>query len=222
MATKIFSSLKEVTEDVNKRFVKAGINTVNIVAATARNNAIRNIQSNFTLRNNFTASGVKFTKCGANVKTLSEISSETGIDERRGYMARQEEGGVRKSTSGANLVIPHTRARKGQSNSGLISSRYRYTAIKQNLKRRQDDSKMALAIAAFNAAQNRGFIRIDNTIFQVSKFEPKRDNRMFIAKPVLNLKFNSTVTPKKEWLRPASEQAANLMQRIFNSEMDKL
>ena len=72
MATKILSSLKEVTEDVNKRFVKAGINTVNIVAATARNNAIRNIQSNFTVRNNFTASGVKFTKCGANVKILSE------------------------------------------------------------------------------------------------------------------------------------------------------
>ena len=44
MATKIFSSFSQVTADVNRRFLKAGINTVNIVAATARNNAIRNVQ----------------------------------------------------------------------------------------------------------------------------------------------------------------------------------
>ena len=137
-------------------------------------------------------------------------------------MARQEEGGVRKNPSGSNLVIPNTNARKGQSNSALVSNRYRYTGIRQKFYKRQSDSKMALAVAAFNAAQNKGFIRINNTIFQVQRFEPKRDNRMFIAKPILNMKHNSTVTPKKEWLKPSSEYASNLMQKIFNQEMDKL
>lgn len=222
MATKIFSSFSQVTADVNRRFLKAGINTVNIVAATARNNAIRNIKKDFTLRNDFTIGGVKFIKCGVNVKTLSEISSSTGIDERRGYMARQEEGGVKKNHGGSNLIIPNTNARVGKSNSSAISSQYRYKNLKQKLYRRQNSSKMALAVAAFNAAKNKGFIRINNTIFQVSRFEPKRDNRMFIAKPVLNLKFKTTYTPKKAWLEPASDYAAQMMQDIFNKEMDRM
>ena len=222
MATKIFSSMKEVADDVHRRFIKAGINTVNIVAASARNNAVRNIQNEFILRNNFTAGGVKFTPCSSSVKTLSEISSTTGIDEKRGYMARQEQGGIRKSSSGSNLVIPNTNARKGKSNASLVSNRYRYANIKQNFYKRQGSSKMALAVAAFNAAQHQGFIRIDNTIFQVSRFESKRDNRMFVAKPVLNLKHSATQTPKKEWLEPASEYAAQMMQDVFNQQMDKL
>lgn len=81
---------------------------------------------------------------------------------------------------------------------------------------------MALAVAAFNAAKSKGFIRINNTIFHVTRFEPKRDNRMFIAKPVLNLAHKSTYTPQKEWLYPASIYAARMMQDIFNTQMDKL
>lgn len=46
--------MKEVTDDVHRHFIKAGISTVNIVAASARNNAKREIENKFTLRNNFT------------------------------------------------------------------------------------------------------------------------------------------------------------------------
>ena len=62
----------------------------------------------------------------------------------------------------------------------------------------------------------------EESLIPIKQGQVKGQKNKIIAKPVLNLKFNSTVTPKKEWLRPASEQAVNLMQRIFNREMDKL
>lgn len=215
------NSFVEICKDVEKRFVKASVNTVNIVAATARKNAQKEIEKNFTLRNNFTLKGVMFTPCASNVKTLNEIVSFAGIDEKRGYMARQETGGVKESSSGSNLIIPQTSARGG-SNTRRVMQKYRYSNVKQKLYKRQDSSRMALAVAAFNAAQNHGFIRIDNTIFEVSRFEPKRDNRIFRAKPVINLKYQSTVTPKKEWLAPAADYAAQMMQAVFNKQMDLL
>lgn len=219
--TIIVNSFFDVYKDVEKRFIKAGINTVNIVAATARKNALKEIENNFTLRNNFTLKGVQFTQCQRSVTKLNDIVSVVGIDRKRGYMERQELGGIKKSSTGSNLVIPHTITRGGN-NSGKVKAKYRYSNIKQRFYKRQGNSKMALAVAAFNAAKNHGFIRIDNTIFEVKSFESKRDNRMFVSKPVLNLKHKTTATPKKEWLRPAADYTAKIMQDVFNKQMGAL
>lgn len=222
----IMKSMNDVCKDVEKRFIKAGVNTINIIAASAKNNSKREIESKFTTRNNFTVKNLHFEKCGSNVRSLNEIKSYTGILAPAGYMARQETGGAHKSKSGNNLIIPNTNARYGKK-TAPVASMYRYSKIKQKLQKRRDSSKQALAEAAFKAAslgdgRDKGFIRIDNTIFQVTKFEPKKDNRMFVSKPILNLKHATTYTPKKEWLQPASEYAAQMMQSVFNSQMDKL
>ena len=79
---------------------------------------------------------------------------------------------------------------------------------------------MALAVAAYNAAKSKGFVRVNNTIFQVLKFKP--DNRLFSSRPILNLKHKSVFVPARPWMQPAIDFAQNLMQDIYNKEMDKL
>lgn len=224
MATKIFSSMKEVTDDVHRHFIKAGISTVNIVAASARNNAKREIENKFTLRNNFTTNQLRFTPCGNSVQSLSQIKSETGIMEKAGYMARQEQGGTHRNKNGGNLVIPTTKARGG-SNEKKVRRSYYYSAIKDRVIRGSTNfssHKAALVARAFVAAKIQGFIRMNNSIFKVSSFRKAGKNISFKSTHILNLKHQSTHTPKKEWLEPASERAAQMMQDVFNQQMDKL
>lgn len=223
MSTKIFSSLTQVTADVYRRFVKAGINTVNIVAATARNNAVRNVQRNFTLRNNFTTKQIQFTKCAQNVKQLNQIKSETGITEKAAYMERQEQGGIHKNQNG-NLVIPTTQARGG-SNAKKVRRSYYYSNIKPLVVRGSTNfkSKKAAHVArAFVAAKIHGFIRMNNSIFKVTSFRKNGNNVSFKSTHILNLKYAGTYTPKNAWLEPASAYAAQMMQEIFNHQMDKI
>ena len=218
------NSFQDVCKDVEQRFVKAGIKTVNIVAASARNNAKREIEKNFTLRNKFTLSGVRFTPCGENVKTLSEIKSFAGIDERRGYMERQEIGGRKENPSGKNLIIPNTRARGG-SNTHQVLSPYRYNKVIANTvhwPKRNGSRKARLVATAFVAAKEGKFIRIKDSFFKVSNFQKSGDKISFKAKQFLNLKHDSTYTPKTEWLSPAADYAAKMMQTVFNKQMDML
>lgn len=216
----------KVIEDVKRKQLKAAITTINITAAVARQNAQRLMRKNFTLRNKFTENSVIYTKCPPGVSRLKDVKSEMGLLPKAGYMAQQETGGRKTSKSGANLIIPNTNARGG-SNSNTVRKFYRYTNIKQNFKPRAvngrpSKSKMALAVAAYNAANSKGFIRINNTIFQVTKFNPKKDNRLFVAKPILNIKFKSVSIPARPWMQPAIDFADNLIPDIFEKEMDKL
>lgn len=59
---KLMNSMGEVVKDVERKFIKAGIATVNNLAAVSRANAQRNIKENFTTRNNFTVNSVVFDK----------------------------------------------------------------------------------------------------------------------------------------------------------------
>lgn len=63
---------------------------------------------------------------------------------------------------------------------------------------------------------------MNNSIFKVTSFRKSGDNVSFKSTHILNLKYPSTHTPKKAWLEPASDYAAQMMQDIFNKEMDKL
>jgi len=217
----VFSSLREVTEDMKKKMVSAGKNTVNIVAAVARKNAIAKIESDFTLRNRFTVNSVRFTQCPANVRNLSDVKSSVGILDRAEYMARQETGGEKKSPTGSNLIIPNTKARRGGTNRGLVSRAFQYGKIKSGFVKRKSPTKQDLMSAAFEASKNKGFIRINDTIFKVKRFNPRKDNRAFVATPILNMKFKSTTTPKKEWLAPSAFAAADMIPAIFAQKFDE-
>lgn len=224
MATKIVSSFAEALADTKKNMLKAGIATVNIVAANARRFAQENIKHNFTTRNSFTVNSVRFTQCPKSAKRFSDIKSETGITEKAGYMARQETGGIKRNPNGKNLIIPNTRARGG-SNKNKVQKRYHYNSIIRNTvswTSRGGSRKSRLVATAFIASRQKKFIRMNNAFFQVTNFRKGKSKVSFKLKEILNLKHHTTETPQNQWLEPASEAAAKDMQSIFNSQMDKL
>lgn len=215
------NAFQKVVDDVKSKQLKAAINTVNITAAVSRKNAQRLIREKFTLRNTFTEKSVVYAKCPSGVRKLEDVKSEIGLLPKAGYMATQETGGRKTAPSGANLIIPNTNARMGN-NAFRVKRFYLYSNIKANFKKRQNRSKMALAVAAYNAAHSKGFIRINNTIFQVLRFKPKGDNRMFTSRPILNMKHRSVFVPARPWMKPAVDYAQRLMPDIYEKEMDKL
>lgn len=214
-------AFQKVIGDVKSRQLKAATNTVNITAAISRQNAQRLMRRNFTLRNTFTEKSVIYAKCPPGVTRLQDVKSEMGLLPKAGYMETQEKGGRKTSPTGANLIIPNTNARMGN-NAFRVKKFYQYSNIRANFEKRQGSSKMALAVAAYNAAHSKGFIRINNTIFQVLRFKPKGDNRMFTARPILNLKHKSVFVPARPWMQPAIDYAQRLMPDIYGKEMDKL
>lgn len=223
MNVKVFSSFAAALADSKKSILKASKNTVNIVAALARKNAIQNIQGNFTLRNNFTAGSVRFTQCPPGAARLQDVKSQVGITERAGYMERQEKGGV-KTAGSKSLVIPTTKARGG-SNAGKVRQKYYYSQAAKNLVRgstKFKSHKARTVARAAVAAKTKKFIRMNDAIFSVSNFRAAKGRVHFRLNEVLNLKHKSTVTPKQEWLQPAASAAAAQMQAIYNSEMAKL
>lgn len=128
---KLMNSMSEVCKDVERKFIKAGIATVNNLAAVSRANAQRNIKEKFTTRNNFTVNSVVFDKCDPNVQTLSEIKAEMGLLPKAGYMRLQETGGVKTAKTGANLIIPTTNARLGN-NAYRVKEFYKYKNVRNN------------------------------------------------------------------------------------------
>lgn len=222
---KLMDSMGEVVKDVERKFIKAGIGTVNNLAAVSRANAQRNIKENFTTRNNFTVNSVVFDKCDPNVQTLSEIKAEMGLLPKAGYMRLHETGGVKTAKTGANLIIPTTNARLGN-NAYRVKEFYKYKNVRNNFYPRKlngqpSRSKQALILASFYAAKNRGFVRVDNILYQVRKFRPA-GGKLFSATPILNMKHKSAFLPDRPWMKPAIERAENLTQKIFNQQMDKL
>jgi hypothetical protein len=99
--------------DMKEQMIKGGIATVNVMAAKARKEAIKNLKSDFTIRNNFTANQVKFTSMPQGRYALRAIQSIVGVTEKASYMARQETGGEHTPRQGSKLAIPTNVARGG-------------------------------------------------------------------------------------------------------------
>lgn len=210
--------------DAEKNCVKATAATVNITAANTRKNAQENIKDQFINRNNFTEKSVLYTQSPKSTKKLGEIKSETGITKRTAYMERQEKGGTKKAPSGSNLTIPTTAARGG-SNASKVRQRYTYDNVIKNTihwSKRFEKEGARIVATAFIAAREKKFMRINDAFFRITNFRKTKSGVKFRMKEILNLKHKTTETPKNEWLKPASEDAAKDMQAIFNSQMDNL
>lgn len=195
-------------------------------AYTARKNAISNIEKNFTLRNTFTTRQI-FTTPARKSSNLKNIKAYTGALDPAGYMARQETGGIKKTDTGANLIIPNTRARGG-SNTNKVQKRYTYANVIKNTahwSNRKGSRRARLVATAYYAAKHSKFMRIGDSFFRISKFRKTKGSNpkvKFTAQQILNLKHKSTYTPQKEWLKPASEYAEKLTPQFYQQEMDKL
>lgn len=220
------NAYSKAMKDVQGKMATAAAAAVTKTAYTARKNAISNIEKNFTLRNTFTTRQI-FTTPARKNSNLKNIKAYTGALDPAGYMARQETGGSKKSDTGANLIIPNTRARGG-ANSNRVQKRYTYANVIKNTahwSNRKGSRRARMVATAYYAAKHSKFMRIGDSFFRISKFRKTKGSTpkvKFTAQQILNLKHKTTYTPKKEWLKPASEYAEKLTPQFYQQEMDKL
>ena len=215
-------NIGKIFKDAEKKCIKACINTVNIQAASSRNEGIINIKKNFTLRNTWTERNIIYTQCPQNVTDINQIQSEVGATQRAEYMERQEKGGIHKA-KGNKLAIPSTMARGGASNKKVKSSLYlSKNGLVSGPTTRATTRKSQYVARAFVAAKNKLFLSANKTLFQVTKFTKSGDSISFKQTPIYNVKFTQTKTPAQPWLKPATDQQAKEAQQIYNYQLDKL
>jgi hypothetical protein len=203
-----------LTTDMKEQIIQGGIATVNVQAALTRKNAVKNVQSDFTLRNNFTTSQIQFEQMEkVRFISLSNIESRVGITEKAAYMARQETGGVHKA-NGKRLAIPTNIARGGNKGSPVLKSKYL-----SRLKRAKGDTFLQRAAVA---AKTGGVVAYNEKLFNITNFERRGGKVVFKMNMIYGLGYKETTTPAMPWLLPAAEQPAKDCENIFILQMKKL
>jgi hypothetical protein len=237
-----------VSDDLKELLIEGGKNTLNVEAAVARKEAKKNIQTNFTNRNAFTANQAGFTPVASGFHSLAEMQSFVGISEKAPWMKRQEEGGLHTPSRGSTLDIPTYRARGGSNRNPVtknlrikIGRRKRVHGKPRSFKRRLKSGKVitvkaksyvsikAERVARAGLAFNKKlfvFIGDQNggkSLFKVSTFVKKGKKGVAFQLELFH-KFDTaqTKTEANPWLLPASEKVGRQVQAIFNSQMKKL
>jgi hypothetical protein len=228
------SKMHLLTADMQRQLKRGGIATVNIMAALARKEAIKNLKSEFTLRNTFTARNVRFTPMAENPNvTLSAIQSFAGVTEKAGYMQRQEEGGKHTPSSGNTLAIPTAEARGG-SDKNPVRPGMRVGKMRKEQRVHGHGTKSYASQKAWNVA--RAAVAYTKNLFlpyggngdnrnlhRVAGFEKGSGSSVrFKLKQVYKFDTKETDTPAKPWFVPACEKAAKECRNIWISQMKKL
>jgi hypothetical protein len=215
-----------LTTDMKEMIIKGGIATVNMQAALTRKNAVKAVQDDFTLRNNFTTSQIQFQQMEkSRFLSLSAIQSKVGITERAGYMARQETGGPHKAEGGSKLAIPTYRARGGNRGSPVLKNYYLHKLKKVKgggVELQGQTYRSWLVRKAAVAARDNLVMRHNDKLFQVSNFQKSGGNVSFKMDQIYGLDREETIPPASPWLMPAAEQPARDVESIFISQMKKL
>jgi len=216
-----------LTADTKEMLIQGAIATVNMQAALTRKNAIKNIEGNFTLRNNFTTRQVQFDSMEkSRFISLSQVKSIVGITEMAEYMVRQETGGAHKVKEGGKaLAIAGLHARGGSSGS-LVQKKYRLS----NLRKLEGESKPEghtfrswLVSKAAAAYENNLLMYYNNRLWEVTSFQKKSDAGVeFKKEEVYSFVQHDTQTAQTPWFIPATEKPAKDVESIYISQMKKL
>ena len=212
-----------LTTDCKGRIIQAGIKMVNMQAALTRKNAIRQVESDFTLRNNFTTKQIQYEGMEERrFVSLSHIQSRVGVTEKADYMARQESGGMRRNESGHALAIPREVARGGSMVNPVMRKKYlsRLKSIRKGNKPK-GFNKSWLVRKAYIASKHNLVMRYAKNIVTVNNFIKKGDRISFDMEPIYNIGRDETITPANPWLLPAMEKPAKDGGKIFTSAMKK-
>ena len=223
--------------EVKKDLIQGAIATVNVMAGRGRKEAIKNVQSSFINRNNFTTRQIQFTPMAdSKYIKISAIRSFVGATQKAPYMARQEEGGKHTPSRGKTLAIPTDRARGG-SKSRPVMAAMRVGKIGKRRRVRSPTrrdyafwfrSEKARNVArAFVAFKTGKFLPIgggsnQRNLFVVTKFIKTRKGVAFKLEQVYGFDKPETVTKPEPWLLPASEKVGRQVQAIFNAQMKRL
>ena len=211
--------------------IQAALATVNIMAARGRKEAIKNMESQFIIRNNFTPRQVQFTPMPeSKYVKLSAIHSTLGVTTKASYMERQEKGGERKPESGSRLSIPMDTARGGNRRSPVAKKNYLkslkkkivYANFHYGKSNDQRSPGTKLVAAAYVAAKKRKLLRYSAGLFEVTQFSKNGYSVSFDLDMMYLFDKQKTFTPENKWLLPASEKMAAQVISIFSAQMKKL
>lgn len=207
------------------------------MAGRGRQEAVKNVKSNFITRNTFTVRQIQYTPMSeSKYIKISAIQSFVGATEKADYMARQEEGGKHKPVRGQTLAIPTDRARGGSKRRAVMSS-MRVGKIGKNRRVRSPTvrdyafwfrSERARKVArAYIAFKTKKFLSIGGSpgqrnLFAVTRFVKTRKGVAFKLEQVYGFDKRETTTTPEPWLLPASEKIGRQAQAIFNAQMKKL
>jgi hypothetical protein len=221
-----------LADDMKEQLIKGAIATVNVKAAVARKEAIKNIEIHFITRNTFTIRQVQFTPMPEGNHALSAIQSTIGITEKAPWMARQEEGGEHKPSKGSTLAIPTDVARGGsatrpvvsQMRVGKIGKRRRvHGKSKRNYKSEKARRVSRVAIAyKKRLLLPWGGTGDNRNLHAVVSFKKNSGKVEFETEQVYRFDLRKTKTKSQPWLIPACEKVEKDSQKIFNSQMKKL
>jgi len=217
-------NIKHMAEDIKRELAEAARAMVNIQANGTMRQARENIGNNFTIRNNFTKRQVQYTQMPEGNHDLSDIRATTGITEKAGYMARQEEGGERTPRRGQTLAIPMNTARGGSNRRPVLKS---MRVSKITRRRRVHGSDTSIVARAFVAFTKGLFLSLGGTnsqrnLHKVTSFRRGAGGQIrFTTEQIYKFDLSSTTTEARPWLLPATEKWAKLGQKIFNTQAKK-
>jgi hypothetical protein len=220
------ASFHLLTTDLKEKIIEAARNKVNIQAAMTRRKALVNIQSNFTVRNTWTARQIQYTQMPRGRYALSVIQATVGATMAASYMERQEKGGTHRPLQGKTLAIPTDAARGGSKAAPVLRQNYMSRVMKKAVRFGSyvtDGSQGARIIAmAAQAAKKGGFISLNKRLFRVENFLQRDQGVTFRLQQFYGFDRRSTVTSPSPWLLPAAEAVAKQGGQIFSQQMKKL
>lgn len=204
--------LEKTFHNIEKAHKVAAKNTLNIMAFVSRKNANKIIESEFTLRSNYTKRSIRVEKAEEN---SAELQSKIGSTAK--YMEMQNEGGVKKTAAIGLQSI------RGGNMNRLISKQYYLQRIKKQMiqgKGRRGSSKSRFVARMYMAEKLGKFVRIGNKILRVNSFSSQKGRvnaRTSIAYTIgTNVRVKAT-----KWLNRSIEKPINDAGNIYQRELKK-
>jgi hypothetical protein len=210
-------------------------NTLNKAAGFTRNEAIKEIKKDFTLRNTFTVRSVVYDK--VKQTEISKMQSSIGALKRASYMRTQELGGFKRGRSRGgqiegsvktNSAIPMNTTREGSSSSrpvmtGNYTQKIKRQMVKGSFKRPGlSPSSRAVAVMAVGKKYNM-FISRGNSIFAVKSFIKTGRNSVSAQLEHLYTIHNNPIRiVKREWLNPSVQKASRNLEAVYRWELKRL
>lgn len=204
--------------------VEATKKTLNICAGISRRNAVKNIQSNFILRNNYTVKAVRYTP--AEGTSINSLESKVGAIEKAKYLEYQDKGGIRPKR-GKNYAMPTKDARGGSNRRVVNKEFYMSKIISGGIKRGKPKvarGRRGNGVAQMYIAHKFGkYIVRDKRIYRVDSFEKKSRSHVVADTTLLyDLRRSPVKIKPTYWLQRAIEKPARDIDNIYFSQMKKL
>lgn len=199
-------------------------NTLNIQAFLSKKNAVKKINQDFILRNNYTKNNLRVEKVSDNRLAARNMQSSFGATEKIDYMRLHEEGGIKKPKRGTALSIAQL-ASRGGSKRRVVNRNLYLKRIQKQLVRwpnRGGSKKAALIAIAYTAYKNKKFIKYKNSIYKITEFRKSRNNVYFRKQYLYTITTKHPKIKPNPWMKPSIKQPIQDGQNIYNSQIRKL